>query len=37
MLKKIHGAKPSIKNSEFVKHEKKTKYLKKMVSEGSKR
>jgi hypothetical protein len=37
MLRKIHGARPSIKNSEFVKHEKKSKYLKKMVSDGSKR
>lgn len=37
MLQKIHGARPSINKADIVKHAKKAKYLKKMVSDGSKR
>lgn len=37
MLKKIHDAKPTIKNSEYKKHEEKVQKLKKMVSDGSNR
>jgi hypothetical protein len=36
MLRKIHAAKPSIQNSELLKHERKSQYLKKMVSDGNK-
>ena len=37
MLKKIHNAKPTVRNSDLLKHEAKTKQLKKMVSDGAKR
>lgn len=37
MLKKIHFAQPSVKFSEYLKHEKHTEKLKKQISNGSAR
>ena len=37
MLKKIHFAQPSVKYSEYVKHERNVEKLKKQISNGSTR